>query len=231
MEHSDFPHRQMLFPMDSSAPDYAESVQRVVGKLSDLMGMPADVILAQTRWLKDDVLQFRVVSDHYCGSSIPLDFTGALVNGIQQLLKSAACTVIKPRIHHPKITLNESVRLIDKTRFEQTGRGSFIIKVSCPINAIESQDSPDPSFIGTVEQLNGEIGEDGRRSGEVVLSLLLPEGDTVRARLALNADDYAKADQAHMRDDVYTKVSGRLRPGRQPQRMTDLSHFDLVLPP
>jgi hypothetical protein len=32
----------------------------------------------------------------------------------------------------------------------------------------------DDTFIGTVEQLDGDMGEDGHRSGEVILSLLLP---------------------------------------------------------
>ena len=84
------------------------------------------------------------------------------------------------------------------------------------------------TFIGTVERLDGEMGEDGQRSGEVILSLLLPEGEQVRARTNLNAQDYTKADQAHMTEGTYVKVAGKLHPGRQPRQLTELRTFDLI---
>lgn len=85
------------------------------------------------------------------------------------------------------------------------------------------------TFIGTVERLEGEMGDDGRRSGLVVLALLLPdEGESVRARVVLTADDYAKADSAHMRNGAYVRVTGRLRPGRQPRQLTEMTSFNVI---
>jgi hypothetical protein len=86
----------------------------------------------------------------------------------------------------------------------------------------------DDTFVGTVERLDGEMGLDGRRSGEVILSLLLPEGVQVRARTSLSSDDYEKADVAHMSDGTYVKLAGRLHPGRQPRQLSDLRSFDLI---
>jgi hypothetical protein len=72
------------------------------------------------------------------------------------------------------------------------------------------------------------MGPDGRRSGDIILSLLLPEGVQVRARTNLSADDYAKADRAHMSDGTYVKVAGLLHPGRQPRQLSSLRSFDLI---
>jgi hypothetical protein len=86
----------------------------------------------------------------------------------------------------------------------------------------------DDTFIGTVERLDGEMGPDGRRSGDVILSLLLPEGNQARVRTNLNADEYAKAYRAHMSDGTYVKVTGLLHPGRQPRQLSNLRSLDLI---
>jgi hypothetical protein len=85
------------------------------------------------------------------------------------------------------------------------------------------------TYIGTVERLDGEMSPEGQRSGTVHLALLLPdEGESVRARTILNACDYAVADRAHMNNGTYIRITGRLRPGRQPQQITDMSRFEIV---
>lgn len=91
-----------------------------------------------------------------------------------------------------------------------------------------SEKHVEDTFIGTVERLDGDMGGDGLRSGEVILSLLLPEGEQVRARTNLDAEQYRKADQAHMREGAYVKVAGRLHPGRQPRQLSDLSSFEII---
>ncbi len=85
------------------------------------------------------------------------------------------------------------------------------------------------TFIGTVEALEGEMGGDGRRYGGVVLSLLLrEEGESVRARTTLSPDSYEKATSAHMQHGAYVSITGRLRPGRQPRQLVDVSSFEVI---
>jgi hypothetical protein len=86
----------------------------------------------------------------------------------------------------------------------------------------------DDVFIGTVERLEGDMGPEGRRSGDVILSLLLPEELQVGVRTRLNADDYAKADQAHRDAGTYIKVAGVLHSGRQPRQLYRLKFFELI---
>ncbi len=341
LQNPNFPRRQLVFPMNVDAPDYLESTTRVLEKLGDMLLERPDALRVRAQAVRDDTLRFRVFSD-IGDRSLPLGFAGSLLAGVQQLLKAAACTVMRPRYHHPRLTLTEAQQLIEKSRFGQTEAGSFVLRVSCPIHALDVQgmlaldDSCLPfvrrvtlalrrgmeqliraieadtldrlveslkqesnpllssnlcealtqfydealdnsldvafdwsvvepvaeadklplrfqrdyfgrieevrrelrffdghmkeSFIGTVERLCGEMGEDGRRSGEVILALLLQEGESIRARVALSADDYAKADKAHMTEGAYVQVAGKLQQGRQPRQMSEISRFELILP-
>ena len=87
------------------------------------------------------------------------------------------------------------------------------------------------TFIGTVERLDGEMGADGRRSGDVIVALLLREGESVRAKLTLAPDDYETAARAHLNQSAYVRVTGRLHPGRQPRVLSDIRYFEVIMPP
>lgn len=335
--------RQLVFPMDSAAPDYGESVAIVLEKLGALTGEAVEALRTRAQFVKDDVMYVRVHADSPIEQSLPLSFAAALVQNSAKLLKAAACTVLRPRVRHPKLTLQEATQLINKARFGHTEPGSYVLRVACPINAVDAQgllpeaqpetvpfvrrvtstlqyslsslagaieadrlealidaqkaaEAPllssnfceavqamhdeiidnsldvgfgwsalqpvrDPTlqrrvrvqrdyfrrieevgrelraveqhddgpFVGTVERLDGDLDQDGRRSGEVILSLLLPDEDeTVSAKITLSAADYAKADQAHMTRGAYVQVMGVLRPGRQPRQLIDVTSFEVV---
>lgn len=340
-DNPEFPRRQLIFPMDAHAPDYAESVDNVFEKLAHLTGQAAPALRARAQFVKDDVLRLRVHAHGGDDRVLPLSFATALVENTAKMLRAAACTVLRPRAHHPRLALSEATQLVERARFGHTEGGSFVVRVACPIHAVEGQGTlpesepgpfvrqvtvslqralarlteaieadrvgalvdemkrasapllsanlceavsgmhdesmgnsldigfdwsalqpihdaslrrpvriqrdyfarieevrrelraverpEDGPFIGTVERLGGELNVDGQRSGEVVLSLLLPdEGETVTARMMLSAVDYKKADRAHMTNNAYVRVMGRLRPGRQPRQLTDVTLFELV---
>lgn len=81
-----------------------------------------------------------------------------------------------------------------------------------------------------MERLDGDLDEHGQRSGEVIVALLLREGETIRVRANLDAHDYEQADQAHMTSSAYVRVSGRLHPGRQPRTLDNIGEFTALLP-
>jgi hypothetical protein len=72
------------------------------------------------------------------------------------------------------------------------------------------------------------MGRDGKRSGEVILSLLSSDGEQVRVRANLDAQQYEQADEAHMTDGALVKVTGKLHPGRQPGQLSDIKSFELM---
>ncbi len=339
-QNPEFPRRQLIYPMDTFAPDYDEAVERVIEKLSEMSRRGVGRIYSAIAHLHEDVLKLRV---SFAGNdrSLPLPFASTLVANTEKLLKAGACTVLQPRISHPKLSLAEATQFIEQSKFGQTEEGSFIISVSCSITALDAQgkleldekDAPfvrqvtvslrqaladlvdaieadtleqlvedlrvapspiisanlcdalmgmhdeqldnaldidfqwspkrpvprfqnsrpvrlqrdyfsrieevrlalkasdkdeDNTFVGTVERMEGVMNPDGKRAGAVVVALLLPEGEIVRARVELSAQDYLKANAAHIRHGSYVRLTGRLRQGRQPRQLVKLEKFELL---
>ncbi|WP_428268388.1 hypothetical protein [Haliangium sp.] len=339
--HPDMPRRQIAIPMDTTVPDYAEAVERAVGKLAEMHRLPVEAIVHAITSARADGLRYRVMTPLRDEDSLPLAFAASLVQGAQRMLSSAACTVIKPQVHHPRLHRAEAQVLVDHARFHQTAPGSFVLRVSCPVHALDAQatlpmhhqpapfvrvamlainralqelveavevdrldelvertrsdeapllssnlceavtylysgelrndvelgfawaasvprptsgvrdviriqgehferieevrralrsdeDQREDTFVGTVERLDGEMGVDGRRSGDVIVALLPREGEVVRAKLTLDADQYERATQAHLHASGFVRVRGRLHPGRQPRSFTHLQEFTLI---
>lgn len=344
MTNPHFEQRQLVFPMDTTAPDYKEAVMLVVSKLATMEKVTPESVFDRVVEVGEDGIGFRIATQRPDEWALPLGFASAMVAGAQQLLLASACTLLKPQSHHPRLSRTEAQQLLDTAKFRHTRPGSFILKVSCPVQGLdvrapllpdEESDAPfvrrttmvlhrslrrlmnaietdsleelisasktgegaiissnlcealtrfeDPSlknsleisfkwaasiprpqdeprlsvvriqhdyfarieevrralrakdhqvedvFPATVERLDGEMGEDGKRSGEVILRLLTPDGDElVRARANLSAEQYHLADQAHMTDGAFVKVAGVLHPGRQPRQLNDIKSFELM---
>jgi hypothetical protein len=338
LNHPKFAPRQLSFPMDTTAPDYSEAISRTLERLADMKSMSPELLAVRVAAYREDVVHFRIVGEQQ-DTSLPLPFAAHIVAAAEQALRAAACSVVKPQRHHKRLTRNEAKEVAESARFQHTRPGSFVLPVSCPINAVDAhpallpgeQDAPfmrrttnmlerglltliqgveqdtldklvsndaepsvvssnlcdavvqfyDPvsrnsleveidwapslpqnktrrplriqrdyfariaevgdalakvesqepdTFIGTVEQLAGELGDDGRRAGDVILALLLPEGEVVRSRVQLDADNYVLAGEAHMTNGRYVKVVGKLQPGRQPRVLRDMSCFEPLWP-
>jgi hypothetical protein len=135
-----YPRRQLVFPMDLSAPDYLESTDLVIGKVAELTHLKPQSLLNRIRSANDDVMRFRVFFDGD-DNELPLSFASSLVQSTEKLLKAAACTVLRPRIHHPRLALTEAAQFVEEAKFGQTELGSFILRVACPINAMAVQGS------------------------------------------------------------------------------------------
>ncbi|MFY0648006.1 hypothetical protein [Sulfitobacter geojensis] len=341
LENSNFERRQLVFPIQKSAVDFVESTTNVIRKFSELSGMTTEAIVQRVLHVRNDSIRLRVQSNRD-DTSLPLGYASELVGSVEKLIKSAACTVMNPRVVHPRLSHREALQMVGHTHFGQTEVGSFVMNVSCPINALDVQgameltemDAPfvrkvfntmgtgvrqlinaveadtlddlvdtlkgsaNPvissnmceavssmhdaslqnavelnfmwsttrpindslllrpiriqeeyfsriedvrkelrseeiqsaeSYIGTVERLDGDMGEDGSRSGPVLMVLLLSDEDeTVRANVSLTAEQYSKAIRAHETNGAYVRVRGRLRAGRQPRSLTELSEFELL---
>lgn len=343
MANPAFPRRQLVFPMDTTAPDYGEAVQIVVEKLAEMEGQDTVAVFRSLGELGDDTISLGVSTHRLEDQSLPLAFAGSIVAGAQQMLLAAASTVLRPQTHHPRLNRSEAQQLLEAARFRHTQPGSFTLNVSCPVRALDvpSVEGPadslpfvrratftlrravealvhaietdsldafveankrevqpivssnlcealtrfedpdlknsvelrfrwaatlpppdlegresivrlqydyfprieevrrelrpneahiDDRFPATVERLLGEMNADGKRSGEVGLSLLTQDGEQVRARVNLNAEQYELADKAHMTEGAYVWVQGKLHPGRQPRLLSHIQSFELYEP-
>ncbi len=84
-------------------------------------------------------------------------------------------------------------------------------------------------FVAQVDELRGAIGEDGRRQGEVRLTVY-HEDEAVKVRVNLDSDQYALADQAHM-SGRYILVQGVLNRGPRISSMSELASIQTIEEP
>ena len=338
--------RQIYFPVHREVPGFEEALQVAVEKLAALESVEPWLLGRHIEESRDDMVSFRVMKNSMLERSIPLAFAYSMLQGAENLLLSAAHTILKPQFFHPRLNRIEAKKFLEASRFRHTEPGSFVLKISCPLYALDEPSgnqlqliecennapfvrkamallnksissviaaieadsletlveyekrsaSPsisynlcnavasfyseglgnsleiinqwsllkpvnDPSlkksnviqqeyfprfeevarelkpsdepivdtFYATVEELSGEIGSHGERSGEVLLDLLLPQGEQIKVRVNLDATQYQKADKAHMAaHNAYIKVKGKLLQGKQPQRLTEVSEFELA---
>lgn len=338
--------RQIYFPTNKDVCGFDEVFDGVLRFLAKVEDIEPWLLARRIETSRDDGVSFRVTNSVYKENSIPLSFASSMISGAEDLLLSAAHSVIMPQVYHPRMNRSEAKKMIEFSRFRHTEPGSFILNISCPLHAlddividqleIEGLENNDPFvrkamilmhssiarlidaiekdsiynlidnekqnkrpslsynlceaissfycqgigndleykshwsilrpnndkslnescliqseyfpiieevarelkpkdeeiegiFYGTVEELSGVIGENGKRAGDVLLHILTSKGNPIKVRANLNVDAYEKADEAHMAaHDAYIKIKGRLLPGKQPQRMIDISYFDLA---
>ncbi len=140
LSHPAYAKRQLVFPVNSDAPDYSDAVEISLNKLSELAKQPLSTVIAALSELNDDTLRFRVVSARNQESFIPLSYAVSAINGAKDLFLSAACSVLKPQAHHPRLSRIEAQQLLDASRFRHTEAGSFVLKVSSPVRALDIQE-------------------------------------------------------------------------------------------
>src|SRR2546430_425743 len=81
--------RQLVFPMDSTAPDYQESIFSVAEKLAYLEGESLEKIMGRLSEVRDDTLRLRITTPQGL-DSIPLSFAADAVIAAQRLVLAGA---------------------------------------------------------------------------------------------------------------------------------------------
>jgi hypothetical protein len=135
-----YKRRQLIFPIDNSVPDYADSVEAAIQKLIEIESSSLPVVLSALSEMKDDAIAFRINNQRNESAYIPLNYALEAIKGAKDMLLSAAHSVLKPQVYHPKMNRKEGLQLLEKSRFRHTELGSFVIKVSTPVKAMDLQD-------------------------------------------------------------------------------------------
>lgn len=139
MTNANFPKRQLVFPMDTNVPDYSEAVMLVAEKMAGMEKVSVEKMLDRLTAVGDDSISFRIATDRLDEDSLPLSFVSSIVTGAEQLLLASACSVLKPQAHHPRLSRTEAQSFLENSKFRHTKPGSFILQVSCPVNALDFQ--------------------------------------------------------------------------------------------
>jgi len=139
LSHPSYKQRQLVFPLNTDSPDYTDAIEITINKLAEIIKQPISFIISSISELNDDTLRFRVVNTRNEQEFIPLSYAVAALNGAKDMYLAAASSVLKPQFHHPRLNRSEALQLLDASKFRQTETGSFVLKVSSPIKAVEIQ--------------------------------------------------------------------------------------------
>jgi hypothetical protein len=325
---------QLIVPMDESLDDYAKRLREVVENLAGFESRTVTEVLNDLITPEADILRYRIASAVTGRGTIPLLDGIRLLDGAKRSLLAAACSVVNPSSHHPRMSRSEAQQLLSVCHLGQTERCSYAVSVSCPLRAVEQdqpllpgsepftrrtvstlmrslsrvvqaieadavpdifqeapgepvlsanlcdallqmqpqdenshldvtvswattlppQDqipgtarikyeyfaiiediykklqptrAPEASlFVGYVDTLNGQPGDDGRMQGDATIAVL-HEDEMRKTHVDLNPEDYQTAIQAHS-VAAAVKFKGVLHLGRRVHRITDISEFARV---
>lgn len=336
--------RQLLIPKDANDPGFEDGMLDVATRIAELEQRSVSAVLADLQTADADVLRIRLVGPAAGRGDVSLATDVALRDGARRALLASACSVLSPAPYHPRLSKSAADSLLASCRAGQTEVGSYVVRVLCPLHAVEAVsldpipftrqvtislmrsiddlvgaieggtlDSyldayaehpgmsanlcealiqlqppvdetlaersggeveisttwasdphvPPPSptdvparvvikaeysreieraahrlrpggaelgkqwYVGTVERLDGSTGDDGRRAGDVRLSVLVGEGESLRARATLDPDAYAVAVTAHERGRAYVMLYATLHRGR---RIAQFGPVELFMP-
>jgi hypothetical protein len=330
--------RQLVIPKDQDDDAYSEAIVEVLQRIAadekrSPISVASDLLMPNS-----DIVRFRVAGDDILAGNLSLEDGASLIEGAKRAILSSACSVVNKTTHHPRMSRSEAGEMLRACKFGQTEYGSFVAKIACPLNAVETnaslldstmpfarhattlllsachkivegiendtvqtlieKDSSNPiitsnlcdallrmqglrekgslgiditwasnpnipppdiprsvvfkaeyfrtvdeiqkalrpkkenedaqTLLGTVETLNGDVGEDDRRSGEVMLALLLEDEEVVRVRAVLGPDEYARAVEVHEKGRAYVMVKGVLQRGTRVGYLKTVESFHLV---
>ena len=144
-QHPDSALDQLIIPLDPAIDDYGQSMAEVIARLAQRASVSEIQILDDLLISACDVLRFRLDEPESQGGSIPLEQGISFLAAAERVLLSAACSVIQPQVFHPRLSRAEAEQLVKACRMEQTERGSFTLKIACPLDAVDLEPDSDKS--------------------------------------------------------------------------------------
>jgi ketosteroid isomerase-like protein len=142
MQHPHDRLRQLQIPMDEDDVGYVDAMLDVVRRLAAVEQRSPRAVLADLQWPDADVLRVRVANDAAEGGQISLAADVMLRDGARRALLASACSVVHPASFHPRLSRSEADTLLAACRSGQTELGSYVVKIICPLYAVDEEPVP-----------------------------------------------------------------------------------------
>lgn len=128
---------QLIVPMDETFDDYVRRLLEVIQNLATFEARSSTEVLNDLITPESDIVRYRVASHATGRGSIPLLQGIRLLEGAKRSILAAACSVLNPLTHHPRMSSTEAQQLLNACHLGQTERGSYGVSVACPLRAVE----------------------------------------------------------------------------------------------
>lgn len=149
LNNPNYAPRQLVFPMDSMDPGYLDSIAIALERLAEVEKREATIVAGDIQRVHEDTYRFRLFEEHDESPGLPFAYALSAIKGSQLVILSSATTAVRPKVHHPRLSINEAQQVLDMARFNHTEQGSFVLNVSCPLNSLDKGGAP--SLFGDAE--------------------------------------------------------------------------------
>ncbi|MBA2113020.1 hypothetical protein [Bremerella alba] len=136
---------QILVPTTYQLDDYSMRMAEVIAYVASFEQRSPEELLSALLLPEADILRVQESSETAAAGDLPLDHALSLLNGVKKAILASACSVIRPARLHRRMSLGDAEQLINSCRLGQTERGSFVMMVACPLDAVPS----DPDLFDT----------------------------------------------------------------------------------
>ena len=130
---------QARFPAIADLDDYEKVTIEGLETVAEQERRSFAALFNDILFFSDDVLEIREAATESLNGTISLRRAGDMLSGIKSSLASAAMLEIEPKPFYVKQQRADVTTFISQCRFGQTQRGSYIMTVSCPLNAMPQE--------------------------------------------------------------------------------------------
>lgn len=132
--------RQLIVPLDTDSPDYNDAMRVAITNLSELEERPFAAVEASLMEAGSDTLRLGVSTMRHLEDGLPLSYAVRAFEGAEKALRAAACSEVQRQPFHPKLNRAEAQRLVEAAQMRHTERGSFVLKIACPVDAVPADE-------------------------------------------------------------------------------------------
>lgn len=132
-------YTQVSIPRESSFDDFPQRMLEVIESFSRAEGRSFIEVMHDVMQPEADTIRFAWEGGEADSGSIGLSASVDLLEGAKRALLSSACSVLTPARHHPRMSRAEAETLVEASRLNHTEHGSFVLAVTCPVWAVDSQ--------------------------------------------------------------------------------------------
>ena len=137
LDHAEYALRQLHIPMDADTVGFEEAMMDVAARIAEVETRDIVEVLTGLQHPDADILRFRTATPESAGGELPLVDDINLRQGARIALLAAACSVVTPQLHHPRLSRTEAEQLVQSCRAGQTEWGSYVVTIVCPLNPME----------------------------------------------------------------------------------------------
>jgi hypothetical protein len=131
---------EVMIPHDKDLVDYRSVMVDTVKKICYVEGRSEENLINDLLLPLADIIKIRIIRDDIDDGTIPLSDGFKFYENAKKMLLSTACDIIQPELYHKKLSFKQAQQFIEKCRFGQTEKGSFIASFICPF-VIKKEDN------------------------------------------------------------------------------------------